>query len=375
MPVDFDQRLQNLRDRRLGLTTLMAKSESVTTDSVAMLTRVLKEESYQRRAAGRATKYALGVMQAVDPEYTQNSYDEGDRVQRQLRDALEGEISTEFRYQGSVPLDIHIKGISDIDMLVLRNDFHTYDPSGAAAIAGHYRSPIPDTPVSRMQRLRSRCETILTGAYPAAKVDTSGAKSITLSGGSLRRKVDVVPSHWHDTAQYQLSGLEHERGISILLKDKHQTAENLPFVHIKCINDKDIGTWGGTKKAIRLLKNLKNDSDYTSLISLSSYDIASLVWHFPNSSLQVVDSKELTLLAATKLHLTWCAANKAAVMDLQTPDGTRKIIDSDSKFMGLQLLSLEVDQLVEGVAEDLKRDSLVFGKTADERLRKSYIAA
>jgi hypothetical protein len=232
MPVDFDQRLRNLRDRRLGLTASLAKSVTAA-DSAIMESRALKEEAYQRRAAGRATKYALGVMQAVDPEYTQNSYDEGDRVQHQLRDALEGEISVEFKYQGSVPLDIHIRGVSDIDMLVLRDDFFTYDPSGAAAVAGHYRNPIADTPVSRMRRLRSRCETILTGAYPAANVDTSGAKSITLSGGSLRRKVDVVPSHWHDTAQYQLSGQEHERGVSILVMDENRTAKNLPFVHIK----------------------------------------------------------------------------------------------------------------------------------------------
>lgn len=374
MPIDFDRRLQNLRDRRLGLTTPLAKSFTAA-DSASMQTRVPKEEAYQRRAAGCATKYALGTMQAVDPEYTQNSYDEGDRVQRQLRDALEGQIGVELRYQGSVPLDIHIKGVSDIDMLVLRNDFHTYDTAGPAAKAGQYRNPMADTPLSRLRCLRSRCETILTGAYPAATVDTSGGKSITLSGGSLRRKVDVVPSHWHDTVQYQTSAQEHERGVSILLKDENRATDNLPFVHMTGINTKDVGTWGGTKKAIRLLKNLKNDSDYTNMVSLSSYEIASLVWHFPDSSLQVADSKELGLLAESKRLLTWCAANKAAVMDLQTPDGTRKIIDSDAKFVGLQLLSLEVDQLAEGVVEDLKSNSLIFGQTTDERLRKAYIAA
>jgi hypothetical protein len=99
-----------------------------------------------------------------------------------------------------------------------------------------------------------------------------------------------------------------------------------------------------------------------------------LVWHFPDASLQVIDAKELALLATAKLHLTWCAANKTAVMDLQTPDGTRKIIDSDAKFLSLQLLSLEVDQLVEGVAGDLKGNSLVLGQTADERLRSAYVA-
>jgi hypothetical protein len=185
MPADFDQRLRNLRDRRLGLTTSFAKSVTAA-DSAATQRTTLKVEAYQRRATGRATRYTLGAMQAVDSEYTQNSYEEGNRVQRQLSEALAGEVSVEFRYQGSVPLDIHIRGVSDIDMLVLRSDFRTYDTNGPTALAGHYRNPMADTPVSRVRRLRSRCETILTQSYPAAEVDVSGSKSIALSGGSLR---------------------------------------------------------------------------------------------------------------------------------------------------------------------------------------------
>jgi len=374
MPIDFDQRLRNLRDRRLGLTAPLAKSLAAN-ERFAMDSRALKEEAYQRRAAGRATRYTLGVMQAVDAEYTQNSYDEGDRVQRQLQTALEDIISVEFRYQRSVPLDIHIKGVSDIDMLVLRTDFRTYDVHGPNAQAGQYRHPMVDTPVSRLRDLRSRCETILTDAYPAADVDKSGAKAISLSGGSLQRKVDVVPSHWYDTVRYQFIGLEEERAVSILVKDEGRTMDNLPFLHMKHINDKNVRTWGGTKKVIRLLKNLKNDSDYASLITLSSYDIASLVWHFPDTSLQVVDVRDLSLLAATKLHLNWCAANKAEVMKLQTPDGTRKVIDSSEKFTGLLLLSLEVDQLAEAVESDLTKAGIITGPTLEKRLREALVAA
>lgn len=214
MAIDLDTRLRNLRDRRLGHISPVAKSLHAM-DSAVLESSSLKEEAYQHRSSGRATKYALGAMQVVDPEYTQNSYAEGDRVQQRLRGQLAGEISVDFRYQGSVPLDIHIRGISDIDLLVLRDDFYTYDPNGHAARVGRYRNPISDTALSRMQRLRSRCETILINAYPAATVDTSGSKSIALSGGSLRRKIDVVPSHWHDTVAYQASAAEHQRGVRI----------------------------------------------------------------------------------------------------------------------------------------------------------------
>jgi hypothetical protein len=180
-------------------------------------------------------------------------------------------------------------------------------------------------------------------------VDKSGAKAISLSGGSLQRKVDVVPSHWYDTVRYQFIGLEEERAVSILVKDEGRTMDNLPFLHMKHINDKNVRTWGGTKKVIRLLKNLKNDSDYASLITLSSYDIASLVWHFPDTSLQV--------------------------MKLQTPDGTRKVIDSSEKFTGLLLLSLEVDQLAEAVESDLTKAGIITGPTLEKRLREALVAA
>lgn len=80
-------------------------------------------------------------------------------------------------------------------------------------------------------------------------------------------------------------------------------------------------------------------------------------------------------LAATKLHLNWCAANKAEVMKLQTPDGTRKVIDSSEKFTGLLLLSLEVDQLAEAVESDLTKAGIITGQTLEKRLREALVAA
>ncbi len=194
-----------------------------------------------------------------------------------------------------------------------------------------------------------------------------------MSGGSLRRKIDVVPSNWHDTIRYQKSGLEYERGVKILINDEAKTSTNLPFLHMRLIEDKDVVTWGGTKKTIRLLKTLKSDSDYSDYISLSSYDIASLVWNFPNNELQVVDSKELTLLANAKACLNWCINNKSSAMNIMTPDKTRKIIDNEAKFAGLTLLGLDLDQLVEEIAEELKADRFLSLNSIDERLKNAYI--
>ena len=70
-----------------------------------------------------------------------------------------------------------------------------------------------------MLMLRCECETLLDRRYPQAKVDKTGSKAIKLSGGSLRRAVDVVPSQWHDTIAYQASGAKHDREVLILNKD------------------------------------------------------------------------------------------------------------------------------------------------------------
>lgn len=74
--------------------------------------------------------------------------------------------------------------------------------------------------------LRHRLEAALKDAYPAAEVDCTGAKAIQLSGGSLRREVDVVPASWNDTAEYQRTQSEDFRGVNILDKPARQLIDH-----------------------------------------------------------------------------------------------------------------------------------------------------
>lgn len=144
-----------------------------------------------------------------------------------------------------------------------------------------------------MLNLRTSCESVLQAKFPAAKVDKSGSKSIALTGGSLRRKVDVVPSHWHDTAAFQQSRNKWDREVRILDKDAGRLISNRPFLHMQRIENKDVRTDGGAKKAIRLLKNIKRDSSHN--IKLTSYDIAGLVWHLDDDALRKPNYLELSL--------------------------------------------------------------------------------
>jgi hypothetical protein len=369
MVFDPDKRLSNLRDRRQGLSVL--RKSVATADAAEFAARTRLTELYERRSSNKATRYALGAMQEVDPDYTANSVAEGDRVKNQLAKNLAGEIPVAFEYQGSVPLNVHIRGVSDIDLLILRTDFVTIDLQGPGA--NTYSDWTGAGPADLLSRLRTRGEVILQSAFPEADVVTSGAKSIAISGGSLRRKVDVVPSHWHDTARYQAHRERKDRGVCILVRDERRTMQNLPFLHIHEIQRKDLHTGGGAKKVVRLLKNLRNDSDYAESIKLSSYETAGIVWHFHEPSLTVHPWAELSLLATAKQNLDAMVANKDWTMRLPTPDGSRRIIDTEEKFRALVLLSLEVDQLAEAVAGELHPSQ---AKTADnirKGLREAYV--
>jgi hypothetical protein len=367
MAGNFETRLQRLKSRRQGPQGVMKSEHSMDgrTDPL--------EESYQKRSTKTATTYTLGAMQEVDPAYTTNSFAEGDRVKNQLEKALDGIIPVEFDYQGSVPLNIHIKGVSDIDLLLLRKIFVVIDKTGPRANSVWY-SPWDGKPgASLLSELRTAAEIILAKAFPEANVDTSGSKAITLSGGSLRREVDVIPSHWYDSSEYQRTAEKKDRGIYIFLKDELSTKLNYPFMHMHQIEEKDKITSGNTKKVIRFLKTLVADYEGSEPIELSSYDIASLVWHFDSVAFNVPVWRELSLLWSTKIALTDLIINEQRTRSLITPDQTRKIIDKEVKFTSLKVLLAELDDLIAEVVKELNTVPFITQDSTQRTLLESIV--
>lgn len=374
---NIDVRLSRLSNRRRGFDRLSALSENAQYEVIA---KALTDEAYQQRAAGKPnTRYALGAMQEVDAEYTRISVEEATRVGNQLATGLRtAGISPAFRLQGSVPPNIHIRGVSDVDLLVLDIGFLTNDPAGLRARAGAYVT-LPGTALAGLQSLRRAAEDVLETAFPKAKVDRSGSKAIKLTGGSLRRPVDVVPSHWHDTAEYQRSGAECDRGVKILDTSGPRSLLNLPFKHIRKIDAQDSACLGGLKKAIRLCKNIKADAaeDGTE-IKLPSFDIAAIMYHARVGSLAAGIGSELAILAESRRHLDALARNLSMAVTLRTPDDSRYILDTAEKQTALVRLSIEVDNVSEAVAREqvaLLPNLSVSGDQIVEALRKAHVAA
>ena len=375
MARDIQKRLKSLEARRRG-----TDRGGMTFDAVdQVLAKSLVQESYQVRGANKEfTKYALGSMQAVGEDYTRVGIEEATRVGKQLETGLKKVgINVEFRLQGSVPCDIHIRCASDVDLLVLEGRYIHYDREGAKAQRGDYRNPVSYDTLEALANLRRHSEQILTDAYPAATVDTNGAKAIQLSGGSLRRDVDVVPSNWFDTADYQRTGHEVDRGVDILDKHASKRVRNLPFRHIQRITERDRECLGGLKKAIRLCKNVKADANEEGTrIDLSSFDIASMLWHADMRALTVGIANELAILAEATRFLDYLVRNPSEAKKLVVPDGTRTVFNTDEKLEALTSLSLELDDLSLKVAREQLRllgEASIPLQQIGEALRKAYI--
>ncbi len=152
MARNIQDRLSGLSSRRKGVDSI-SKARITVHAQDELLAKSLTEEKWQKRATTQPyTRYALGAMQAVDAAYTQKSKDEAERVAQQLRSGLS--VSVETRLQGSVPLDVHIRGVSDVDLLVLDTSFYTYDVLGAKAQLGGYIYPSSKTSLGVLQALR-----------------------------------------------------------------------------------------------------------------------------------------------------------------------------------------------------------------------------
>jgi hypothetical protein len=375
MARDINKRIENLKTRRAGTDRL----ERLAADSqIEVLAKSLLTESWQSRAKDSPnTRYALGAMQEVDPDYTRISVETAQKVGRNLEAGLSKVgISVDLRLQGSVPLNVHIRGVSDVDLLSINNGFLTYATAGVRSKNGHYTSPSARTSLDVLTNLRIESEKVLKAAYSVAKVDTSGSKAIKLSGGSLPRPVDVVPSHWFDSIEYQRSSEESDRGVTILDKSVPATLDNFPFLHIKRIKEGCALTLGGLRKSIRLCKNVKADAEREGTrIALPSFDIAAIMYHADVSGLIAGYSNELAILAETQRHLDALATNHAHAKTLMVPDGSRRIFDAAEKLVGLNLLSLEMDDLTRQVAKE--QDWRLSGDAEPSlaQSRKSLLAA
>jgi hypothetical protein len=267
-------------------------------------------------------------MEPVDSEYTKLTYEECERVENQLEKAFDANgLTIDFRHQGSVTNNTHIRIHSDIDLLTLTRKF--YGRKAPLTVT----SPYQGDAVADLKEIRRITEQRLKSSFPEADVDSTGKKAVAVSGGSLKRKIDVVAANWLDTVDYEKSYDEDFRGIEILdMGPPARRKENFPFHHNLALHHKEAPTAGGFKRLVRFCKSAKADADDT--LDITSYDITALCYNIPNPTYLACINKDFNL-ALEFVKFCHSLLNNEALRDsLWVPNGTRKVFGSEGTNTG-----------------------------------------
>lgn len=301
--------------------------------------------------------YIRVAMNGVEPEYTQKSKDAGEKVKTHLSKVLSG---VSFRYQGSVMTNTHIKGYSDIDLLVISEKFYMWDSYEATKIleTDEQRSKFYPFQIQKLENERNKssyngdtladlkeirlnCETTMKAVYQIC--DISRAKAIKIKNLSLNREVDIVVSNWYDDVRSIIFDKGDHRGIQIYNKEEHRKESvDYPFISIQKINHKSSETNGRLKKMIRFLKTIKADSEFD--IDLSSFDINSICFDIDVSKYK--DVKFYQLVSVLYYQLMSICTNQGHADNIVSVDEREYIFRGrPNKLENIKLMLKELEAL------------------------------
>lgn len=339
---NYDQLLANVRNRRSDFDVYGTLQKSVLT------------ESFKKSVLPETIKYVYESMEPVGEEYTNKTYAEAARVENQIRAgiiAAKGIITdVVFEYQGSVPSDTHIKVHSDLDILVIHDRFYYGVPSVVPKI------DYGGKPYEELKELRLNAFNRLTSSFPAADVKNNKPKCIQISGGSLKRKFDVLICSRFNSQEYVDTRASHLRAISLYNMGSDACHEDHPFTHIYEVDRKDANFYvrGNLRRIVRLLKSLKMDADKK--IDLSSFMITSIMYHMEDSKFYVSSDKLSQLLVNASLHLDKILSSENYRLQLKSPNKKENLfVAGDSKVLTeIRKLKNELDVTIADLADDFK---------------------
>lgn len=341
-------------------------SNRLNPDNLELATNLSAEE-YPSISYTDVTRYVTLAMKGVDPLYTRKSKEAGEKVKSHLLKELD---NVEYEYQGSVMTDTHIKGNSDIDLLVISTKFYTFDREGIKDLV--------DDPIKRrnlnfiqidklkkelsgssyygaledLRHNRIQSESTLKDVYDIC--DCTHPKAIKIKNKTLNRDVDIVIANWYDDSSSVLNDKKKEyRGIQVYDKDNNsKCSPDYPFLSIYRINEKSANTNGRLKKMIRFLKNIKVDSNFD--IQLSSFDINAICYQI--NELSYINKNKYELIEVISNQLKSLINDPNHYHNLKSVDEREYIFrNKTNKFNSIKLLLNEISS----VLEDLKKEGVL----------------
>lgn len=327
MAINYEKRLQNLRDRRFDNEL----NESILT------------KSFSSTSIPKNIKYLMESMVRIDKKYNDKTIEAANRVQKHLENGYDLHFLRAYRTQGSVTTSTNIKVHSDFDLLAIVDRYHF------TGIGVPNNNPYTDSnPNSDIKSLRSQSERIMKEVYD--EVDKTGKKSISIFNKSLNRKVDIVFCFWYNSKKYEETSSEYYRGIYLYDFTNDTKILDYPFAHISQVNTKGDNTNDGSRKGIRLLKTLKADSSEN--INLSSFHLTTIVHSINDKELYYQRGKEINIAKALSIQLQELIINGEYRRNVESPNGTEKPLKDDT-VSEMKKIKADLDELISDVHKEL----------------------
>jgi len=328
MEINYTNLIRNLKQRsnpeNINESTLFDKSF---TDDLSLVT------------PNSVLEYIKRAMGSVGELYTKRSKDAGEKVKDHLRECL-SEVS--YRYQGSVMTNTHIRGSSDIDLLVICDKFYSYNNFAVNYIMNNNEQQVrlqninnnaidrvrkvynekkyEGNPNQDLMNIRLKSERKLSFVYNIC--DITKPKAIKITNQNLYRDVDIVVASWYDDIRSIIFDGGDYRSIQIY--NKHEDSRGRvesPFLSIKRVNERDVNVNGRLKKMIRFLKNIKMDSQKD--IALSSFDINAICYNIEPGRYKTLDYLRLVLILFEEFSMI--AGNEEYRNSIKSVDGSEDI--------------------------------------------------
>jgi hypothetical protein len=296
-------------------------------------------------------KYLLESMRPIDRKYNDITLQASDNVRNHLERDLKLHFDRDYRNQGSVVCGTNIQLHSDIDLLSIIARYH-YLPANV---------PVPNPytesdPKIDIEQLRDQVTKIMKLKYD--EVDSTGEKSIWIYNKNLRRKVDIVFAYWYNSEPYIQHNVEYYRGVQLYnFPTRERKNEDYPFANIQNINQKGDYTNDGSRRGIRLLKNLKADSDEK--IDLSSFQLTTIVHSIDNSKLQYMLGSEWNITKAISQEMGILLDDPAYRRQVKSPNGMEHPFLDERTVGEIKKLKADVDELLTDTAQEAKSPILM----------------
>lgn len=240
----------------------------------------------------------LRIYTKPSSDYEQDRQDRAERMVKQsVANWLDGRddlTSSNIRYvvKGSYANNTNVRQDSDVDIAVLRTDFHYFDVSDLSLNDRHAGSGV-DYPLEGIA-FRSSLATSLKAQF-GYNCDTTGKTAIELLENSGRVSTDVVPAFLFRKYYYDaLWNISYHEGHKVFRTDGTSLI-NYPDQQLLNGRTKNVETKMRYKQLVRIFKRAENDLVAAGTIkALPSYFMECLMYRVPNYMMKSTSSTPLT---------------------------------------------------------------------------------